>query len=214
MEEAIQEKGLSVLPADKLLGRHPSLLTLNQIYGSAPYGWFYYVLFRLLKPSTVVETGVWYGVSTAFILQALEHNGNGTLYSIDLPNPNYVGRVENTGALVPNALRSRWSLILGKTQERLIPLLEKLGSIDAFICDSDHTYECMMFEFSTAWRFLTPGGVLISDDVHWNKAFTDFTRSQNLRPIIFQRKLFSTLFPSGERMGAILKPSTPRTHTV
>jgi hypothetical protein len=45
-----------------------------------------YVLIRALKPKIVLETGVASGVSTLFMLQALNHNTHGTLYSIDLPN--------------------------------------------------------------------------------------------------------------------------------
>ena len=46
-----------------------------------------YLLVRSLKPETVVETGVCYGASSAYILQALKDNGRGVLYSIDLGNP-------------------------------------------------------------------------------------------------------------------------------
>lgn len=42
-----------------------------------------YALIRKRKPTTLVETGVYHGVSTASILLALEANATGTLYSID-----------------------------------------------------------------------------------------------------------------------------------
>lgn len=44
-----------------------------------------YTIIRIRKPDIVVETGVAQGVSSTFILQALEDNGRGQLYSIDLP---------------------------------------------------------------------------------------------------------------------------------
>ena len=44
-----------------------------------------YALCRALRPMRVVETGVCYGVTSAFFLQALRQNDRGTLYSIDLP---------------------------------------------------------------------------------------------------------------------------------
>ena len=95
------------------------------------YSWFYYVLTRLTKPKVVIETGVWLGFSSAFILQGLEDNGSGKLYSIDLPNAQYqfpksvynpqgrpsvalVGNPEHTGILVSERLRDRWELIIGK----------------------------------------------------------------------------------------------------
>ena len=40
-----------------------------------------YLACRLIEPETVVETGVAYGVSSAFILRALEMNGHGMLFS-------------------------------------------------------------------------------------------------------------------------------------
>jgi len=45
-----------------------------------------YVLVRLLRPDTVIETGVHEGWSAWFTLLALEHNRHGMLHSVDLPN--------------------------------------------------------------------------------------------------------------------------------
>jgi predicted O-methyltransferase YrrM len=44
-----------------------------------------YLLCRLISPSVVLETGVAYGVSSVFILKALEVNDRGILHSVDLP---------------------------------------------------------------------------------------------------------------------------------
>ena len=44
---------------------------------------FLYYLCRILKPKNVIETGVAYGISSSYILQALEANKFGKLYSID-----------------------------------------------------------------------------------------------------------------------------------
>ncbi|MFQ5761989.1 MAG: class I SAM-dependent methyltransferase [Candidatus Bathyarchaeia archaeon] len=188
---------------------HTYNLDLDEINSYTPYRSFYYGLARLARPNVVVETGVWYGASTAFILEALENNGKGELYSIDLPNTRYrtdngslivdgVGMPENTGVLVPPNLRHRWHLILGKSQEKLTPLLKSLGEIDVFIHDGEHTYDAMMFEFQTAFEFLRCGGVLISDDVHDNGAFHDFVRQQRCSSFVFPRR-------QGEYMGAMVK---------
>jgi hypothetical protein len=40
-----------------------------------------------------------------------------------------------------------------------------------FLHDSLHTYRNMKLEFTTVWPKLSPGGVLISDDVEMNRAF-------------------------------------------
>ena len=44
-----------------------------------------YAIVRKMRPNLIVETGVWHGVSTNYILKALEDNDNGRLISIDLP---------------------------------------------------------------------------------------------------------------------------------
>ena len=49
--------------------------------------------------------------------------------------------------------------------------------MDAFFHDSLHTFDHMTFEYRTAWPFLRPGGVLLSHDVHWNRAFPRFASS-------------------------------------
>ena len=73
-------------------------------------------------------------------------------------------------------LRDRWTLILGKVEEKLPKLLEELGNIDVFYHDSLHTYEHMMFEYKLAWRKLNKGGLLISDNMDLNNAFKDFCK--------------------------------------
>ena len=68
---------------------------------------FCYVVCRLRKPLVVVETGVAYGVTTAFILAALRQNERGFLHSIDLPP--LVADVDRfVGSLVPSELNARW----------------------------------------------------------------------------------------------------------
>lgn len=141
-----------------------------------------YALVRLARPSTLVETGVAHGVSSTFLLQALEDNGNGTLYSIDLPPK---GRMADdfeyqmaghaSGWIVPDSLRHRWRLILGDSRTELPRLLDRLGVIDLFFHDSEHSLENMRFEYSHAWAHLTEGGLLLSDDI--NLAFVQFCDS-------------------------------------
>lgn len=140
-----------------------------------------YVCVRTLKPLIMVETGVASGSSTCYILHAMELNRKGVLYSIDVSGINPGAIVPNgkeTGWLVPSELKYRWKLIVGKSQERLLPLLKALKSVDAFLHDSEHTFETMMFEYETVWVYLKKGGLLLSDDVNWNMAFYDFIKNR------------------------------------
>ncbi len=151
-----------------------------------PYLWAsseaLYVTVRAVRPAQMVETGVQRGVSSAFLLAAMERNGAGHLTSIDLPTFDAAGRVnrdgrvdasyvagpEAVGDLVDAPLRARWTLRLGDARELLPTVLAGLGTIDAFFHDSEHSYDQMTFEFRTAWTHLRAGGCLVSDDIAWS----------------------------------------------
>jgi predicted O-methyltransferase YrrM len=164
-----------------------------------------YRLLRELRPQVAVETGVCNGVSTAFLLLALEENREGLLYSIDLPEvageeyeagtfwDGKGGAVippgKEPGWMVPPGLRERWRFVLGRSQEELPPLLERVGEIDFFMHDSEHSYECMSFEFRTAWESLRDGGVLVADDVDVNTAWAEFTHEVGREPKALGPKL-------------------------
>jgi predicted O-methyltransferase YrrM len=164
-----------------------------------------YAVLRRLRPRIAVETGVCNGVSTAFLLLALAENGVGELHSIDLPEiagEDYEpgtfwdgkgGAVIPTGKepgwMVPDRLRDRWRLVIGRSQDELPPLLERLGPIDFFMHDSEHSEACMRFEFEAAWRVLREGGVLAADDVTANDAFAAFASAQGRHPIEIGPKL-------------------------
>ena len=151
-------------------------------------GLLLYVLARALKPEVVVETGVASGISSSFILKALDKNGRGRLYSIDLHYREGVAVPfgKELGWIIPEELRYRWSLNLGESIKVLPKLLDELGSVNIFLHDSRHTYKTMMSEYIIVWSFLKDG-VLLSDDVACNDAFLDFADSVKQKPIIVKR---------------------------
>ncbi|HEY2915229.1 MAG TPA: class I SAM-dependent methyltransferase [Candidatus Angelobacter sp.] len=138
---------------------------------------FCYVICRALRPRVVVETGVGSGVTTSFILQALAANGEGRLWSIDLPP---IGVEQFAGSFVPQPLRSHWTLLRGRSRDLLPRLLSDLPAPDVFLHDSLHTTRNMTFEFNAAWQKMNPGGVLLSDDIHMGKAFARFITSKQV----------------------------------
>lgn len=151
-----------------------------------------YALVRATRPEEIVETGVCNGVSSLCLLLGLADNGKGRLHSVDYPYradqeledfreetfEGYGGAAlppdEAPGWIVPDGLRDRWTLVLGKSQRELPRLLAGFDAIDLFLHDSEHSMPCMMFEFELAWEWLRPGGVLVADDVDWNDAFESF----------------------------------------
>ena len=134
-----------------------------------------YLVCRLLEPSVVVETGVAYGVSSAFILRALEQNGRGTLHSVDLP-PLRRETDRFWGIAVPGELRDRWNLYRGSSSRVLPRLLRETGQVDLFAHDSLHSHRNMRREFNTVWPYLRDGGVIVADDVERNGAFGELRR--------------------------------------
>ena len=129
-----------------------------------------YLVCRLLKPNIVIETGVAYGVTSAFILMALKENDRGVLHSIDLPLP---GRKAESfvGSAIPEVLKSRWNLHRGFSKHVLPKLLRETETVDVFVQDSTHTHRNMRREFETLWPHLRSGGVIIADDIQGNRAF-------------------------------------------
>ena len=67
---------------------------------------FLYHLCRILKPKNVIETGVAYGISSSYILQALEDNKFGKLYSIDSIFRPWQTK-EMIGSIIPKKLKSK-----------------------------------------------------------------------------------------------------------
>jgi len=131
-----------------------------------------YLACRLTTPDAVVETGVAYGVSSAFMLKALEQNGRGTLHSVDLP-PLRREYARFWGVAVPEDLRQGWRLRRGASRRVLPGLLREIHPVGLFVHDSLHTRRNMRREFDAVWPNLSPGGLLLADDVERNSAFAD-----------------------------------------
>jgi predicted O-methyltransferase YrrM len=152
---------------------------------------FLYWLVRKLNPKIIVQTGVCNGLSSAFMMLGLAKNGSqGSLHAIDLPpvfNPNEPGWTikgkvygvvipegKTSGWIIPDAYRNRFEVWNGDAKALLPKMIDQVEAVDLFYHDSDHTYDHMMFEFREAKRKLTPGGLVVGDDVSWNASVWDF----------------------------------------
>ncbi len=174
-----------------------------------------YLVVRGLRPSRVLETGVSAGASSAHILQALVDNGtlHSYLWSIDLApeeaprrfvfarssaNATELTRAwerYGSGWAIPEDLRSQWRLHLGDTFQMLPALLASPGPIDLFLHDSDHRFDCQIFEYRTVWPILRPGGVLLSHDVDASRAFAEFATEMGQSPIYLDQKMAALVKP-------------------
>jgi predicted O-methyltransferase YrrM len=175
-----------------------SYLSKLQVGGHPEKYFKLYLLSRAIKPSIIVETGVHYGVSTLFLLSALNANARGRLFSIDVPTEHYSkddgvlwsGGIPESkiGLYVEESLKARWSLEIGRSATVLPNLMKRLAGLDLFVHDSEHTYGNMMSEFRTAWPGIQSKGVLVADDVDWSRAFEDFCMEVGTKAIYLVEK--------------------------
>jgi len=133
-----------------------------------------FALARLLRPRHVVEAGVSSGVSSAYLLAALERNGQGTLHSSDLPSrprrPARPGAASwslppgrASGWAVPRSLRARWDLRVADKAEVVPRLAEELPEVRLLVYDLPHTEADLDREFRQLDRRLPAGSVAIVD---------------------------------------------------
>jgi predicted O-methyltransferase YrrM len=145
--------------------------------GDVRLGRLAWYLTRNLQPERVIETGVARGLTTRIILEAMERNGRGHLWSIDLPPLIEHELSEETAAAVPASLKHRWTLLTGSSRRRLPQLVRQLSRVELFVHDSMHTTRNLRFELDRIWPALAPGGAALVDDVEKNRGTADFLGS-------------------------------------
>lgn len=168
----------------------------------------YYCLIRKRKPQTLIETGVYNGVSTTAILLALEENDSGTLYSIDYSkfleprsgdsqeeittNPDihyersgpscgdstFVPADKQPGWIIPTEIQDRWELRSGDSRQELPALVSQVEEIDFFVHDSERSTSRMLFEFELVWGHLAQDGIMLSGHVAYNDALETFAEER------------------------------------
>jgi hypothetical protein len=127
-------------------------------------------LTRHLRPLNVVETGVAHGVTSRIILEALQRNEAGHLWSIDHPPLEHQWH-QQIGIAVDDRHYARWTYIKGSSKRHLQPTLSMIGPIDLFVHDSLHSEHNVRFEVEAAWSALRPGGAIVVDDIDSNWGF-------------------------------------------
>jgi predicted O-methyltransferase YrrM len=132
-----------------------------------------YFAARRLRPATVLETGVAAGFSSLALLEALERNGSGALFSSDFPYPRIENSARYVGVVVDERLRSRWTLEIEGDAVNLPRLLDRCGPIQLFHYDSDKSYAGRRRACDLVVPRLAPGAVLIMDDIEDNAFFHD-----------------------------------------
>ncbi len=171
--------------------------------GSQSYGWYsdadaslcraLWCVILHTRPEVVIETGVAHGVTSRIVLEALRQNDLGHLWSIDLPFPFDHRLHGETGVVVTDACRPRWSYLEGASKQRLPPVVAEVGHVEIFIHDSLHTAKNTMFEMERTASAMRVGGVMLVDDIGSHNGFATFAdRHRGYQTIIC---------PSADRAG-------------
>ncbi len=121
-----------------------------------------YWLVRLLRPETVLETGVASGASSRSILEGLHLNSSGHLYSSDLSR--LIPR-QHAGLCVDPEMRARWTLLHEGDRKNIPQILKLTGSIDLVHYDSAKDPNEMRWVLDQTAPLLASNAVVVLDDV-------------------------------------------------
>jgi hypothetical protein len=165
-----------------------------------------YVLTRVLQPEIVVETGVALGIVSSSVLSALDRNGCGRLISIDLP-PLGV-QADAVGAIIPDALRARWTLYRGSSTRVLRRIAGGLPPVGLFVHDSLFTWRNSTREYAQVLPHMAERSAIIANCVQHSRAFAELVAQH---PPSMQAAVVAEQKP-GERIGVWIRARDPGHH--
>jgi predicted O-methyltransferase YrrM len=124
------------------------------------------------KPEVVLEAGTWLGGgSTLHILRALQQNGNGHLWGIEIDQGIYTQMIANIRAALPEAT-DRFTPIFGRSQDVIPSWLAERGAADrvdfVFLDGGDNPLE-QIIEFKLLADRIPVGGRLMAHDAKMRK---------------------------------------------
>jgi hypothetical protein len=151
-----------------------------ELGGGGAYPLLYFIV-RLCKPKVVVETGVASGFSTYAILDALNKNETGHLYSSDFPYFRLSNPAQFIGIVVPENLKKRWSLYIKGDAVNLPEINREILNIDIFHYDSDKSYSGRVAAQKIFNDKITNKSWVIIDDIQDNCFFHDFVSENNYK---------------------------------
>ena len=140
---------------------------------------------RYYKPDKIIETGVAAGTSSEVILQAINKNNKGYLYSSDLPYYKIEQSEKFIGTVVSEELKKFWKLDIRGDHYALDDFINLCSKIDFFHYDSDKSYNGRNFAMKKVNKHFSLNAVLIMDDIQDNLFFKNFVEKENLNFKVF-----------------------------
>lgn len=145
-----------------------------------------YFLVRVLRPDTVVETGVAAGFSSRAMLSALRENGHGKLYSSDFPYFRLPDPEKFVGYIVEPDLRDRWELHTRGDQVNLQEISLKIERVDLFHYDSDKSVAGRNSALVTMNPLFHDTTLIIYDDIQDNGHFRRLVEQSGQPYLVFE----------------------------
>ena len=192
----------------RTLANSPSRILMHKRHSYFGRRLIWYAIARIMKPEVIVETGIHDGLGSVLLLAALQMNAEDgverRLISVDI--------APSSGWLIPTSLKGRWTSVFGSTFDVLEGAVAG-HRIGMFIHDSDHTYECEKFEFTTALAHAADTITLISDNSHATSALRDICRENDIRFEYFAEKTQNHFYPGAGNGVAIARNTGNSTST-
>ncbi|MGS2648904.1 class I SAM-dependent methyltransferase [Streptosporangium sp. LJ11] len=153
-------------------------------------------LTRILRPDTVLETGVAAGWSTSAILAAIRMNGTGHLFSSDFPFFRLPEPERYIGYVIPEELKGPWTLHTKGDRHNLEKILLPGREVDLVHYDSDKTRQGREFFLLRSQPHLSGNHILVMDDIQDNMVFQEYAETQAAyRVFAYQGKFIGVTGP-------------------
>lgn len=130
-------------------------------------------LIREFEPATVLELGTNIGISAAYQSAALEVNGTGRLFTIELSPL----RVERARELHHSLGLSNGTFVTGRFSDTLDDVLEQAGPLDYVFIDGHHDREATLVYFDQIWPHMTDDCIVVFDDIRWSSGMKSAWRT-------------------------------------
>jgi predicted O-methyltransferase YrrM len=151
----------------------PDTYSPEQVRSPSSQGDLYSYLVAERDPQVVVEFGSAFGVSGMYFATALRR---GRLYSFEI-NPDWADIAERNISTITD----RFSLIRGAFEDRVddIP-----APIDIALVDGIHDYDFVMKQWEILKTRMSPGGLVLFDDITYGPGMREAWREIRADPIV------------------------------
>ena len=109
-----------------------------------------HALVRTIKPDVIVETGTHKGFSALMMAKAIQQNGNGHLYTVDMADHGVRALFERFGV-------SSFITFYKAKSTDVLQSMPRTRKVDFLWLDADHAEESVLAEIKTALPYLKPG---------------------------------------------------------